>query len=149
MSSGTFIAQSALQEIGAHSLAAPAPPEVIENTANRLGKMLQRWFSWGIKIPFTPLDAPGDELSEPADTTEAIIFNLALDISGGFSNGSAQIVSPDLRNNARKTFVQVKQIYRKLIVPPRRASSTTPRGQGNVNGIRTRIFFVDGEELSG
>ena len=149
MSSGTFIVQSALQEIGAHSLASPAPPEVIENTANRLNKMLQRWFSWGIKIAFTPLEAPGDELSEPADTTEAIIFNLALDISGGFSNGTAAIVSPDLRRNARVTFSQVKQLYRKLIVPPRQISSTTPRGQGNVNGVRNRIFFEEEEPLSG
>jgi len=149
MSSGTFIVQSALQEIGAHSLAAPATPEAIQNTANRLNKMLQRWFSWGIKIPFSPLDAPGDELSEPADTTEAIIFNLAIDVSGGFSNGASATVSPDLRRNARVTFAQVKQIYRELIVPSIQISSTTPRGQGNINGLRNRIFFEEGEELSG
>lgn len=149
MSSGTFIAEAALQEIGAHSLAAPAPPDVIEKTTIRLGSMLQRWLSWGIKLDITPLNAPGDEVGEPADSTEAIIFNLALDIAGPFSNGTSTTVSPDLRRNARITLAQVKQIYRKLIVPPRQISSTTPRGQGNVNGLRSRVFFDQEEPLSG
>lgn len=149
MSIGTFIAQSALEEIGAHSLAAPAPPSVIEKTAFRINTMLHRWQSWGIKIPFTQLGVPGDELSEPADTTDAIIFNLAIDISGPFSNGSSATVSSDLRDNARKTFVILKQTYRILTVPNKQVSSTTPRGIGNINGVNSRTFFDDGEPIGG
>ena len=148
MSTGTFIAESALEEIGAHSLAAPAPPSVVERTTFRLNALTHRWFSWGIKVPFTQLGAPGDEFSEPADTTEAFIYNLAIDIAGPFSNGSSQTVSSDLRTNARITFLQVKQVYRTLCVPSRQVTSTTPRGIGNINGVNSRTFFDGGEPLS-
>ncbi len=149
MSSGTFIIKTALKLIGADSLAAEAPPQAIEEGKDRLNAMLQDWVSWEIKLPITPLDAPGDELNEPSDARNAIIDNLALELAPFFDNGNRKKVSDDLKNNARRGFARMKQLYRTLVVPPRQISSTTPRGQGNVNGIRTRIFFGEGEPLSG
>ena len=149
MSSGDVIIKKGLQQIGAHSLAAPAPGEAIEDGKDALNSMLQLWISWGIKLPINPLNDPGDELNEPADTTNAIIFNLGIELAPFFDNGSAVIVSQNLKNSARKGLSQVKQVYRVLVVPPRRISSTTPRGIGNYDGTNSRTFFGRGEPLSG
>ena len=148
MSSGTFIIESALKRIGAASIVQPAAPETITEGKDILDSMLQLWETWGIDIGIVPLDAPGDELGEPLDARNAIIDNLALMLAPDFDNGKGN-VSAQLKANARNGLAQVKQMYRELTVPPRQISSTTPRGQGNVNGLRTRIFFEEGEELSG
>jgi len=148
MSSGAFIIESALKRIGAASIVQPAAPETITEGRDVLVSMLQLWLSWGIVLGVAPLDAPGDELGEPLDTRNAIIDNLALLLAPDFDNGRGN-VSAQLKANARNGLAQVKQIYRPLTVPARKISSTTPRGQGNVNGIRTRIFFKEEEELSG
>lgn len=148
MSSGTFIIESALKRIGAFSIAQTAPPETIIEGRDILKSMLQSWLSWGIDIKFAPLDKPGDELAEPLDTRNAIIDNLALMLAPDFDNGRVN-VSEQLKDNARIGLVMVKQQYRKLTVPNKRVSSTTPRGIGNINGVHPRIFFDEGEELSG
>lgn len=148
MSSGTYIITSALKRIGAASIVQPADPETIIEGRDILKSMLQLWLSWGIILSFSPLDAPGDELGEPLDTRNAIIDNLALLLAPDFDNGRGN-VSAQLKANARNGLAQVKQIYRPLTVPRRRVSSTTPRGEGNVNGIKTRVFFEEGDELSG
>ncbi len=149
MSSGTEIIESALQEIGAQSIGASAPPQAIEDGMKRLNRMLQTWISWEINIPVNPLSAPGDELGEPSDTTNAIIDNLALQLAPFYDNGNNKKVSQDLKNNARSGLADVKQLYRTLIVPCRQISSTTPRGQGNYIGVNSRVFFGRGEPLSG
>jgi len=148
MSSGTFIIQSALKRIGGHSVAQAALPETIAEGKNVLNSMLQLWRTQGIKLGIVPLDKPGDELGEPLDTRNAIIDNLALMLSADFDNGE-NIISPQLKANARVGFALVKQQYRKFNAPNRRLSSTTPRGMGNINGVHSRIFFDDGEEVSG
>lgn len=148
MSDGTFIIESALKRIGAHSIAQPAAPETISEGRDVLNSMLQLWLSWGIELGVVPLDAPGDELGEPLDVRNAIIDNLALLLSPDFDNGS-EIVSPQLKNNARQGFQIVKQLYRKSIIPNKQMSGTTPRGQGNIIGVNSRTFFRGGEEVSG
>jgi len=148
MSSGTFIIESALKRIGAASIVQPAAPETIIEGLNILKSMIQLWLSWGIQLRINPLDKPGDELGEPLDTTNAIIDNLALMVAPDFDNGRGN-VSAQLKANARMGLAQVKQLYRPLTVPARQPSSTTARGQGNVNGITTRTFFRQGEPLSG
>ena len=148
MSSGTFIIRSALKRIGAASLIQPPAPETITEGRNVLNSMLQLWLSWGIDIGTVPLDAAGDELSEPLCTRNAIIDNLAIMLAPDFDNGD-NIVSVDLKNNARSGFQLVKQLYRRVEIPSKRMSSTTPRGQGNISGLNSRIFFREGEKLSG
>ncbi len=148
MSSGTFIITSALKRIGAASIVQPADPETIVEGRDVLKSMIQLWLSWGIILGTAPLDAPGDEFGEPLDARNAIIDNLALMLAPDFDNGRGN-VSEQLKANARNGLAQVKQLYRRLVVPPRQISSTTPRGQGNVNGLRNRIFFNQEEPLSG
>lgn len=148
MSSGTFIIRSALKRIGAASIVQPAAPETITEGRAILKSMLQLWLSWGIQIKFAPLDEPGDELGEPLDTRNAIIDNLALMLAPDFDNGRGN-VSEQLKNNARAGLSQVKQIYRPLTAPNKGATSTTPRGIGNINGVNSRVFFDEGEEFSG
>jgi len=148
MSAGTFVIESALKRIGAHSLIQPADAETITEGRDILNSMVQLWLSWGIDIGIVPLDAPGDELGEPLDVRNAIIDNLALMLSPDFDNGG-NIVSPQLKSNARNGFQIVKQLYRKSIVPRKQVSGTTPRGQGNIIGVNSRTFFTEGEELSG
>ena len=87
MSDGTVIIKAALKEIGAHSIAAPADPESVEVGMNTLNSMLQIWLSQGIDLGIVPLETPGDELSEPLETTQAIIDNLAIGLAPNFDNG--------------------------------------------------------------
>ena len=140
MSSGTFIIESALKRIGAASVVQPAAPETIVEGRDVLKSMLQLWKTQGIELGFVPLDAPGDELGEPLDARNAIIDNLALMLAPDFDNGRGN-VSEQLKNNARNGYAWIKQTYRKLEVPKKGVSSTTPRGIGNINGVNSRIFF--------
>ena len=148
MSSGTFIITSALKRIGAASIFQTLPPDSLIEGRDILKSMIQMWQSQGIILGTSPLDAPGDEFGEPLDVRNAIIDNLALMLAPDFDNGRGN-VSKQLENNARAGLVLVKQIYRPLTVPNKALSSTTARGIGNINGVNSRVFFDDGEEVSG
>ena len=78
MSAGTEIIQEALRKIGAHSEVSPASAESILVGKSALNSMLEMWLSKGIDFGFAPLDAPGDDLSEPPDTRNGISSNLAI-----------------------------------------------------------------------
>jgi len=143
MTIGTKIIKASLREIQVDTLNSPASAEDIEDSVLPLNSMLQLWDSKGIKIGFTPLDAAGDELSEPGDTTNAIIFNLAILRAGAYEDGQA-VVTQTLKDNARRTFADLAGVgYRQFTVPQVVPSSTLPTGQGNVNrfGGRRRNFF--------
>lgn len=139
MSSGTAIIQDSLEEIGAHSILAPANPEAIEKGRVKLNSMLQLWLSRGVRLGFTPLDAAGDELSEPGDARNAIVANLALELAPSFDNGK-NVVSQILLGNAKRTFNLVRDIYRVVEIPTKIISSTTPIGSGNRVTFNQRIF---------
>lgn len=146
MSIGTFIIKSALQGIGKSSIAAPADPESIEVGQKKLNSMLEMWLSKGIQIGFTPLAAPGDELNEPADTTDGIISNLSIRLAPDFDNGES-IVSSDLRMLARSSFRDIKAQYQVLTIPKLVPSSTLPRGQGNNDDFFRQPFFGRNAEI--
>jgi len=139
MSSGTSIILDSLEEIGAHSVLSAANPEAIEKGRKKLNSMLQLWLSRGVRLGITPLDAAGDELSEPADSRNAIVANLALELAPSFDNGG-NVVSQTLLSNARRTFNLVKDIYRVVEIPTKIISSTTPIGSGNRVTFNQRIF---------
>lgn len=143
MSTGTIIIKCALKEIGAHSILAPAPPESIVDGMGTLNSMLQLWLSNGIDLGIVPLSAPGDELGEPADAYQVIIDNLALSLAPNFDNGK-QIVSVDLKNNARDGYNRIKNLYQVLTIPNKVVSSTLPRGAGNRRNINSPVFAGKG-----
>lgn len=147
MSSGTEIIESALKLIGAHSIAAPADPESIELGMKTLNSMLQLWLSQQIDLGISPLEAPGNEVGEPLDTTQAIIDNLAVSLSPNFSNGTA-IVSSELRANAVNGYNQTKSLYQVFTIPNKVVSSTLPRGAGNKSASNTRTFAGKGATIA-
>jgi len=147
MSTGTEIIQDALAEIGAFSTAMPASAASIESGRRKLNSMLELWLSDNIILGTTPLEVSGDELNEPADSRNAIVYNLALQLAGPFSNGK-QIVTQTLANNARSNFMKIKSLYRTIDIPDKVISSTTPLGAGNRVGAWTRQYFPKGSTIS-
>lgn len=149
MSTGTFIVQSALKRIGAHSIVQPAAPETITEGFNILNSMLMAWLTDDIDIGIIPLKVVGNEIGEPNDTTNGIINNLAIELSPDFDNGKI-IVSQDLRMLAFKQFTLIKDVYQVVEVPLKIVSSTLPLGQGNRTGFsRQRVFKGIGGTVNG
>ena len=142
MSTGTDIIRDALSEIGVVSVVSPAAPETIEAGRKKLNSMLELWLSKNIVLGTRPLDVAGDELSEPADARNAIVTNLALELAPLFDNGK-QIVSPNLRSNARRNYVNIRRLYGRVMVPEKVLSSTTPLGAGNYqdDSFYSRTFW--------
>lgn len=143
MSTGTEIITDALMEIGAVSIVSPAAPESIEAGRKKLNSMLELWLSKNIVLGTRPLDVAGDELAEPADTRNAIVTNLAIELAPLFANGK-QIVDPALVSNARRNYQSVRSLYGRVIVPDKVLSSTTPLGAGNYqdDGYYGRTFWT-------
>ena len=141
MSTGTSIVERALGKIGANSIPAPADPSSIVEGGETLGSMLQSWLSDNIDLGIVPLASLGDDLGEPADTTNAIIDNLALLLLPSFPNLP---VTPTLVINARVGFDTVKRLYQNLTIPDKVVSSTLPRGQGNQRFFRPRVYAGKG-----
>lgn len=146
MSTGTEVIKDALRRIGVESMAQEAGPEEIIDAMKVLNNMLQMWQSQGIQIGIVPLQDPGDQLSEPADSRNAIVDNLAVMVAPNYDNGET-IVSGNLHANAKKGYNWVKTLYQKFRVAPKRVSSTMPLGAGNKRwGFRTfagRSFTLD------
>lgn len=138
MSTGTFIIESGYKLIGVHSVVKPASPEDIEDGKNRLNAMLQALQTKGILLGIVPLQEVGDELGEPMDATNAIIDNFALQSAPNFDNGK-QIVSPELRINARSGMALLNSHFRETCLPVKKLSTTTVRGSGHRRYGRYRV----------
>jgi len=130
MSTGTELIQTALKKIGAHSRLAPASSDTILDGRDALNSMLEVWRSKGIILDVVPLNAPGDDLGEPADTRNAIINNLAIEMATFFDNAS-QRVSDTLRLNARNSYNDVKDLYWNPDVTIQTRANQLPAGEGN------------------
>lgn len=139
MSAGTVIIQRALGKLGAHSEPAPAAPESISFARDVLNGMLQEWESRCIRLGTVPLDAPGDELSEPIDARNAIIENLAVRLYPDFPSIADKTYAA-LRVNAALSYDLVCKLYQEIEIPKRGVSSTMPMGSGNTKGWGRRVF---------
>ncbi len=137
MSAGTFVIEESLKLLGAHSLVAAADNETMTSAMHRLNGMIQRWESEGIKTGATWLEASGDELNEPMDATNAIIDNLALELSPGFKDS----VPERLTINAGLGKGIVESLYQSITINPKVASAHLLRGQGNKSGYSNDVFF--------
>lgn len=141
MSTGTDLIEKALMEIGAHSVVSPAPPESINIGLGKLNAMLQQWTSESIAMEVVPLRAAGEQLGEPADATDAIIYNLAIRLAPSFDAP----VSPDLRGLAQSTYSTIKALYRKVTIPRLVPTGTLPKGSGHSKGYANRTYMKPGE----
>ena len=149
MSAGTEIISDALKLIGAVKRGQSINEEDIIIARDTLNSMLHTWLTKNIDIGFTPLDAPGDELSEPQDTRNGITSNLAIKMAPYFDNGRT-VVSVDLKNRATFELQEIKATYQKIQIPLKIASSTLPIGQGNrTNGFFGRIYKGKGGTVNG
>jgi len=148
MSTGTDIVKRALQQIGASSAVSPPSPDALDTGFDKLNGMISLWSSKGIQTGATPLSVIGDELNEKSDCRDAIIDNLSLRLAPDFDNGK-QIVSQDLRANARRGLAQITSLYGTFTIPEKVVSSTLPKGQGN-SRFRTRHddpYFNEGDTI--
>ena len=141
MSTGTDIITKAYKRTGTYTVFNIPPDEAIVEGMEALNGMLDRWRSKFIDLPFVNLDVPGGELAEPVDATEAIIDNLAIQLASNYSGGSLSVVSAELKANARVGLNDLKRAYRCQAIPNFTLSSTTPTGQGNVDGLFNRRVF--------
>lgn len=148
MTTGTKIIKRALRRIGAHSIVSPAAPESINDGMDEMNSMLHIWLSKDIDLGFIPLQVPGDDVAEPADTTTAIVDNLALALSPDYDNGK-NIVSPNLQRNADRGYTRVKNLYQKLSIPCKGVSSTLPVGEGNRRRFTSRTYFGKDATIDG
>lgn len=149
MSTGTFIITKAYARIGAYTVFNIPPTEAIIDGMTALNGMLDRWRSKFIDLPFINIDVPGQQLAEPVDATEAIIDNLAIQLSTSYSSGSLNLVSQELRTNAKVGLIDLKKAYRCQPIPKFTLSSTTPVGQGNVDGLFNRRVFWGTDRTKG
>lgn len=146
MSTGTEIVTDALKEIGVVSAVSPANNESLQDGLKKLKSMMERWLSEGIVIAFSPLNVIGNDLNEPLDCRSGIVSNLAIECAPLFNNGD-QIVSPQLRSNARRDLATIKSLYRVNEVPAKVLSSTTPVGAGNSQGFYNQTFWAKGDTI--
>ncbi len=143
MSTGTFIVKSALQKIGAHSKLKPANPDSLENGYLALNSYISALQDDDINMGAVPLNAIGNELSEPQGVTNYIIANLAIILQPDHPGTQ---ISTELRIFANKGANSIKNTYQEITIPKPVARNTLPRGVGNFRR-RGRIFFGKGETI--
>lgn len=145
MSTGTKLVQGALSRLGAHSPLRPAGPESMEVGKDTLNSMISNWQDDTIEFGAIPLNAVGDEFSEPMGLTNTIMDNLAILLQPQFPGTQ---ISMDLRLNANRGYTDMKAKFQTITIPKLVARETLPKGQGNRrNGYWTKTFFNKGEEI--
>jgi len=143
MSTGTYIVTRALQKIGAHTKMKPANPDSLDNGKMVLNSYISALQDDDIDTGAVPLNAIGDELSEPQGITNYIVENLAILLEP--DHPGAQI-SPQLRVNAVKGAAMIKRKYKVTTIPKQRVRETLAKGQGN-GGYYDSTYFDKGETI--
>lgn len=148
MSSGTSIIQNALQHLKAHSPLSAANPESILIGKDVLNSMIAEWqdSTPPIDMGCVPLNAPGDNLSEPLGARNGIVFNLSVLLQPLFPGTQ---ISLELGANARRTLAQIKRTWRTTVIPKQVVRGTLPKGAGNrwCNDSTDKVFFDAGDDL--
>ena len=145
MSTGTYIVQSALQKIGAHSKFKPANPDALENGRNVLNSYIASLQDDATDTHAVPLRAITDELSEPLGITNYIIDNLAILLEP--DHPGAQI-SPTLRANAVKGARMIRRKYKVTTIPNQVVRQTLAKGAGNSNRYNDSVYFQKGDTIA-
>jgi len=145
MSTGTKLVQGALSRLGAHSPLKPAGPEAIDVGKDTLNSMYSSWQDDSIEFGAMPLEAVGDEFSEPMGLTNTIMDNLALLLQPQFPGTQ---ISMDLRVNATRGYTDMKAKFQSITIPNLIGRETLPKGQGNQhNRYWSNTYFDKGEEI--
>ena len=145
MSTGTKLVQGALSRIGAHSPIKPASPEAIDVGKDALNSMRAMWQDNNIEFGAVPLQAVGDEFSEPMGLTNTIMDNLAIQLQPLFPGTQ---ISMDLRASASKGYTDMVAKSQTVTIPKLVGRETLVKGQGNQrNHYWSDTFFDKGEEI--
>lgn len=128
MSTGTKLVQGALGMIGAHSPIKPAGPESMEIGRDMVNSIIARWQDDDIEFGAVPIQAVGDDLSEPLGLTNTIMFNLAIELHPFFPGSQ---VSPELKASANKSYQDLIVKCQSITIPEPVSRDTLPVGQGN------------------
>jgi len=148
MTTGTKVIQRALQHIGAHSPLQPANPEALNNAKDTLNSMLASWEDdWGIVMGTVPLDAIGDELSEPMGARNDIQYILAMALRADFPGSQSDPLLPRM---ADEGFQRILRTWTTPEIPKAVVRGTLPKGQGNKRGGGIRwdyTFFPKDSEI--
>lgn len=148
MSTGTKIVQAALQKIGAHTVMKPANPESLANGKDKLNSFIAMLQDDDIDSGAVPLNAIGDELSEPLGITNAIEDNLAIALQPDHPGSQ---ISPRLYANAIIGMAMIRRKYKAIVIPQQVARETFPKGAGNEikesDGYYNDTFFFKGEKI--
>ena len=145
MSTGTKIVQGALSRIGAHSIVRPANPESLEVGRDALNSLHAGWQDNGIEFGGVPIEAIGDDFSEPLGLTNTIMDNLAIQLQPLFPGTQ---ISQDLRINANKSYQKLLAKCQAITIPKPIVRETLPKGQGNTdNSYYDETFFSEGDTV--
>ena len=146
MTTGTKIVQRALGKLGVYSPLQPAQPESLEAAKDTLNSMLSEWYDDGIDLGTVPLNAIGDELSEPSGARNAIQNNLALQLAPDFP---ATQVSSELVRQANLGYNKINRLWGAIEIPKAKVRDTLPVGQGNKTYGHRRLdaFFPEDSDL--
>ncbi len=145
MSTGTDIVTRAMQRIGAHTVLKPANPVALENGMMVLNSYISELQDDNTDTGAVPLNAIGDELSEPQGITNHIINNLSILLEP--DHPGAQI-SPQLRVNAAKGAAMIRRKYKITTIPKQVVRETLAKGQGNKGyHVYDDTYFQKGETI--
>lgn len=145
MSTGLKVVQGALSRLGAHSVAKQANPESIENGRVALNGYISQLQDDGIEFGAVPLEAVGDELSEPQGLTNVIEDNLAILLQPDHPGTQ---ISARLQINANNGLHYMKRKYKTITIPKQVVRETLPKGAGNQgNRFHDDTFFDNGETI--
>jgi hypothetical protein len=146
MSTGTKIIQNALSKIGAHSIVKPDNAESIENGRIKLNSYISQLQDDDIEFGAMPLEAAGDELSEPQGLTNVIEDNLAILLQPDHPGTQ---ISSQLKINANIGTNYMVRKYQTIVIPNPVVRDTMPLGQGNKPhlGVFGGVFAKKGQTL--
>lgn len=114
----------ALDQILVRASESPLEADETQSAIRALNNMMTAWDADGLPLGFELVTGPGDPVTVPDSTLEAIIFNLAVRLAPQFG----VTVGPGLAINARQSFQSLTlQIVR---ISPSAFPSNTPVGTG-------------------
>lgn len=141
MSTANFLILQALTRLGKNSPLKKAKAADISSGLSSLQSFMETLGTMNIRLPVNPVRGVSDDLGETLDTRNAIINNLAIEISVNYDNGQV-IVSDVLRANAASGMAFLKKYYYKRAGALNKVpGSTLPVGAGRARGIKPRVFF--------
>ncbi len=143
MTTANVIVEQAMYLNGSTSPIKPAHPLVINQVFGVLVKILNEYASKNIDI--TGLVIPtliGDDLEEPDDSTEMLIYNLAVRSAPYLQKQ----VSMDVKGLAKAKWQDVYNLYGPD--PQELRKNSLPVGSGNKTYIQSPVFYPEGYENS-